>query len=254
MPIPYAPDMSWNPITGCSPISGGCDHCWAAAMIKRHRDLPGYDHGNPFKVTFHPERLDQPRRWRKPKVVAVNFMSDWCHKDVPNEWRDKVWAVMRDCPQHTFITSTKRPERMAREVERLGYLGSEHGFQYNVWLGVTVEDVDMLMARWEPMKALPNLYINYEPALHPIEWSQYLAEMDNLSCLIVGAESGANARHFEAWWAELALQACRRYGVKFYMKQMDAKNGGANWDRWPESLAHLKVRELPWKLKDRLKG
>ena len=244
MSIPYAP-TSWNPITGCSKISAGCDNCWAEETIQRHKDLPGYNHEKPFTPTFHPERLDQPRHWRKPKVVAVNFMGDWCHGTVLPAWRDEVWAVMRDCPQHTFVTSTKRPHLMVQEVGRLGWLK-------HVWLGVTVENMDEAKERIPALVRVENAYLNYEPALGPIDWRELFRFGDvyfkNIAGVIVGAESGPRARAFDPAWATATLKTCRYNGPKFYMKQMDAKNGGADWDKWPESLKHLKVRDLPWKL------
>lgn len=241
MSIPYAP-TSWNPVTGCSEISAGCKRCWAKVLAEspRLRGRFGYDAVDPFKITFHEDKLDLPRHWRKPRVIAVNFMGDWCHEHVPKGWRGQVWQVMRDCPQHTFITSTKRPRFMVREVRALGPL-------QNAWHGVTIETQDVARLRMPQTKGIARLYVNYEPALTSVGWSADCG-LDGLAGIIVGAESGKNARPFNPEWAEVTREACKQAGVCFYMKQMAPSMGGANWDKWPKSLEHLKVRELPWRL------
>lgn len=245
MAIPYAPEP-WNWMTGCSEVSEGCKHCWAKETIRRHRDLPGYNHDKPFTVTFHPERLDKPRHWRKPRVISECFMGDPYHENVLREWRDRAWAVKRDCPQHTFITSTKRPLRMATEVLWLERVRSS--LLDNVWHGISVENQKTANDRVGFVEHVDRGWISCEPMLEAIDWP---IELHYAQGIIVGAESGKDARPFDPAWAEATQEACKRAGVCFYMKQMDAKNGGANWDKWPESLKHLKIRQLPWKLKDR---
>lgn len=237
MSIPYAPDKSWNPITGCSAISAGCKNCWAAETIQRHRDLPGYDHDDPFKVTFHPERLKQVTPRQRPMVIAANLMGDWCHSKVSDEWRDAIHEVMRACKQHTFITCTKRPIAMVRAVTRARVLP-------NAWHGISVENQMWADDRVTHAASIANAWISCEPMLGPIGWRW----LTGVRGVIVGAESGKNARPFDPAWAEATKEACDRAGVKFYMKQMAPSMGGANWDKWPASLSHLKVRELPWKL------
>jgi len=114
--IPYV-DTSWNPVTGCTKTAVGCKHCWAEGMAKRQRGRNGYDADEPFRVTLRPERLGQPLSWRKPRRVAVCFMGDLFHKDVPFEFILKAFAVMLATPWHTYLLFTKRPQRMAEFYE-----------------------------------------------------------------------------------------------------------------------------------------
>jgi len=250
MPIPYAPDKSWNWMTGCTKESEGCVNCWAEETVQRHKDLPGYSHDKPFTVTFHPKRVEQPLHWRKPSVIAECLMGDQYHKDVPRPWRNAAWAVKRDCPRHTFIACTKRPLCMVAEVMRLqntpqaGMLGQVKRLE-NVWHGISVENQKTADNRVPFVEHVDEGWLSCEPMLGPIDWP---TEFYYAKGVIVGAESGPNARPFDPKWAEVTLEACRRSGTKFYLKQLPTSMGGANWDKWPESLKHLKVRQLPWKL------
>jgi len=149
-------DVSWNPVTGCSKVSRGCQFCYAERMAKRLAGRGGYPAENPFAVTLHPERLDEPLHWRKPRRVFVCSMGDLFHKDVPSGFITEVFAVMALCPQHTFQVLTKRPERMAEYLadedlpDYIDTMACNYGACHanldgrwplpNVWLGTSVED------------------------------------------------------------------------------------------------------------------
>ncbi len=124
-------DEAWNPVTGCTKVSSGCEHCYAERMSKRLRGRCGYPADDPFAVTLHPDRLDQPLRWRKPRRVFVCSMGDLFHEDVPDEFIAEVWNIMRRCDQHIFQVLTKRPQRMADVVSRLRFDNRGAG---RVWL------------------------------------------------------------------------------------------------------------------------
>src|SRR3989337_1826990 len=126
-------EMTWNPVTGCTKVSQGCRHCYAERMAKRLTAMGSDRYRNGFRVTLHPDLLDVPRKWRQPRVVFVNSMSDLFHEDIPDAFIQRVFATMRDCPQHTFQVLTKRAERLAALAPTLPW-------PRNVWMGVSVED------------------------------------------------------------------------------------------------------------------
>ena len=104
----------WNPVTGCTKVSEGCRNCYAFRMSKRLAGRNGYPKDNPFAVTLHPERLEEPLHWKKPQRIFLCSMGDWMHKDVPNEFIDKILDTITACPQHTFLTLTKRPKTLKK--------------------------------------------------------------------------------------------------------------------------------------------
>lgn len=180
-------DATWNPVTGCTEVSPGCDHCYAKTFAERWRGVPGHHFEHGFDLTLRPERLDQPLRWKKPRRIFVNSMSDLFHDQVPAEYIAKVFAVMSQAPQHTFQVLTKRHGRMrallasehfqtdahSRAIDLVQSLTAEHEFRWplpNVWLGVSVED-----QRWAGIR-IPALldtpaavrFLSCEPLLGPV--------------------------------------------------------------------------------------
>jgi len=130
-------ETTWNPVSGCTKISAGCAHCYAERMAKRLQAMGLYRYRNGFAVTLHPEAVDEPCGWRKPRLVFVNSMSDLFHDDVPVDFIRQVFTVMNHCPQHTFQILTKRAERLAELAPLLNWSD-------NIWMGVTVESSDYL--------------------------------------------------------------------------------------------------------------
>lgn len=231
----------WNPIKGCTKVSAGCRYCYAETFARRlaGAGVQGYDSANPFKVEFQRHVFDQPRRWRKPRVVFVCSMGDLFHTDVKDEWLDEIFQVMCDCLQHTFLVLTKRPSRM------MAYLWGKES-PTNVWFGTSVENeaasanVGWLRSLYASSKG--HTFASYEPALGPVDWTSYLP---NLGWLICGAESGPSARPFDDDWAIQARDQCKAAGVPFFWKQRGKQPGARRapeFGTWPESF---QVREYP---------
>ena len=171
-------DRVWNPVTGCTPISEGCDNCYAERMSKRLAGRCGYPKDDPFKVTLHPDRLDQPARWKKPSKVFVCSMGDLLHENLLFQFIKKVWDVTVKCPQHTFIFLTKRPERMLRFAQWMA--GTDHisiaEWPRNCWIGVTAENQQRADERIPILLQIPAAvrFVSVEPLLSAIDISQYL--------------------------------------------------------------------------------
>jgi len=184
---------TWNPVTGCTPVSEGCEHCYAARMAKRLAGRFGYPKNDPFRVTFHPDRPEEPLRWKKPRKIFVCSMGDLFHKDVLDEWIAAVWSIMAVTPQHTYLVLTKRPKRM-KEVLDAAYSATpggeldfdlwDHWRQHNkahdyeqpmqplpnVWLGVTAENQSNADQRIPLLLDTPAAirFVSVEPMLTPI--------------------------------------------------------------------------------------
>ena len=203
-------DETWNPVTGCSPISAGCDHCYAARMAKRLAGRFGYSADDPFKPTLHKGRLDQPSRWKKPRRIFVCSMGDLWHPAVPEQWRIRVFWAAAAAPWHTYLFLTKRPPRPT-------FIGEP-----NWWFGVTYEDTPAAYNRghFTFLQGHPECshrFISYEPALEQVEWGGVLSGR-KYHWLICGAETGPRARPMNLDWARSARDACRHYHVAFFMK------------------------------------
>src|SRR6476661_2019209 len=140
-------ESTWNPVTGCTKVSAGCKHCYAERMAKRLQAMGVKQYANGFSLTLQPDALDLPRRWRKPRTIFVNSMSDLFHKDVPLSFVKDVFQVMNECPQHTFQVLTKRPEIAAAYAAHLTWTE-------NIWMGTSVENM-LVMHRVESLGKVP---------------------------------------------------------------------------------------------------
>jgi protein gp37 len=249
---------TWNPVTGCTKVSPGCDHCYAEGIARRFAGSKAFPNG--FEVTLHPERLDAPLRWRKPARVFVNSMSDLFHQDVPDEYIARVFAVMATTPQHTYQILTKRHGRMrsllSREdfrrrvrvelAELRGLMVSDVAVPWplkNVWLGVSVEDQQRAGLRIPALLDTPAAvrFLSCEPLLGRVHLYDWLG----LDWVIVGGESGPGARRMELDWAESLVDQCRAGQIACFVKQLGSAHGphkGGDFDTWP---AELQVREYP---------
>jgi len=257
--IPYV-TKSWNPAVGCKECSPGCAHCWAKRMAQRQRIEWG-------QVVTKPERLEQPLHWRKPQIVAVGFMSDialW-----PDEFLDKVFAVMALTPQHTYVLLTKRPERMRAYLRRedhaeLVYQAARHlrslGWPYvvpswplpNVWLGVSVENQETADERIPILLETPaaHRWVSAEPLLGAVDLHSFLPcgdpvceeELTFLDWIVVGGESGPHSRQMEPYWLAQVVLDCEPAGVKVYCKQDSGPRPGMQ-GRLPDAL--WAVKQLP---------
>ncbi|MEU0837145.1 phage Gp37/Gp68 family protein [Streptomyces sp. NPDC005969] len=250
-------EQTWNPTTGCDRISPGCDNCYALTMAKRLKGMGSAKYqtdGNPvtsgpgFGLATHPDTLDEPLRWRKPRKVFVNSMSDLFHARVPVAFIVQVWRTMQATPQHTYQILTKRPERLVRVLDHVYDALDLTEPLPNVWLGTSVES-DKYVRRINALAQVRAAvrFVSAEPLLGPLP----SADFTGIDWLIVGGESGPGARPFEpAWGAEL-IRASRATGTAPFVKQLGSvwarennasdTKGGKPAD-WPEDL---RVREYP---------
>ncbi len=216
-------EATWNPVTGCTKITRGCDNCYAERLSERFRGTPGHPFENGFDLTLRPDRLSQPLSWRRPRTIFVNSMSDLFHKDVPTDFIDRVFDVMETADRHVFQVLTKRSPLM-RDYLRYRY-GSSLAPRH-IWCGVSVED-NKATARIRHLQDAPisTRFLSVEPLIGP------LGDIDisGISWVIVGGESGPHARPMEPDWALDVRDLCERLDVPFFFKQWGgrtAKSGG----------------------------
>lgn len=203
-------NASWNPITGCTKISSGCQHCYAELMTRRLCAMHVDKYMNGFQVTLHEECLDEPLRWKNPKTIFVCSMSDLFHKDVPFEFVDKVLSVIERTPQHRYQILTKRAERMA-EYFRI------HKVPTNAWLGVTV-DVQTSKYRIDALRGIHNAPIRFlscEPLLEDLGQ----LNLHGIDWIIVGGESGNMARPMKEEWVLSIKKQVEEASKIFFFKQ-----------------------------------
>jgi len=231
-------DATWNPVTGCSKVSPGCANCYAETLSLRFgwsekRWTPA---NAPENVLLHPERLDQPLRWRSPRMVFVNSMSDLFHELVPAEFITAVWDRMRRCPQHTFQILSKRPERMLEAARRVNLIPLP-----NVWLGTSIEN-NRWVGRADVLREVPSAvrFISAEPLLGPLP----ALDLKGIDWLIVGGESGLRHRAIQLEWVRELRDRASAHDVAFFFKQWGGrtpKSGGRTldgrtWDDMPLRL------------------
>lgn len=276
-------DCTWNPVRGCTRLSGGCRNCYAEGVAARFSG-PGqpYEGLAEFvtrsdgrrearwtgKLTWDHD-LTAPLRWRKPRRIFVNSMSDLFHEAVPDEAIDRVFAVMALAQQHTFQILTKRPARMreymdafvagrrsvCHEALKFYAVGAERAAEAmgggygvrplpNVWLGVSAEDQATADARRDDLAALAaagwTTFLSYEPALGPVDWTGW----EFLRLAIAGGESGPRARPMHPDWPRALRDQCAAAGTAFFMKQLSGPKGRAikDIDAFPVGL---QIREFP---------
>lgn len=226
-------EMTWNPVTGCTKISQGCKHCYAEVMSRRLKAMGHEKYRNGFKLTLHPDTLNEPYKWKKSKVVFVNSMSDLFHQSVPIQYVQQVFEVMNDNPQHLFQVLTKRAERMQYYDEK-GLLNWSH----NIWMGVSVEDknnefrIDLLRRTRARVK-----FLSCEPLIGPL----HNLNLESIDWVIVGGESGPKARPMDPDWVIDIMEQCRKANVKFFFKQW----GGFNKKKAGRQLQGRIYDEMP---------
>jgi protein gp37 len=216
-------DATWNPVTGCTKVTRGCDNCYAERFAERFRGTLGHHFESGFDLTLRPERLSQPLRWKRPRMIFVNSMSDLFHKDIPKDFIDRVFDTMEAADRHVFQVLTKRSSLMG------DYLRHRYGSELtprHIWCGVSVED-EMATARVQHLQKAPVLvrFLSVEPLLGPV------GDMDieGISWVIVGGESGPKARPMKLPWVLDIRDLCAREGVPFFFKQWGGrtpKSGG----------------------------
>lgn len=271
-------DESWNPTTGCDRVSPGCARCYALALAARLKAMgqPRYQNdGDPktsgpgFGLTLHPDKLDEPLRWRKPRMVFVNSMSDLFHEDVPDVFIARVFATMWRAEQHTFQVLTKRPERMKALLTDIEKWPVVTGPPPNVWLGVSIEN-RRFVHRADLLRETPAAvrFISAEPLLGPLIYDGterrrapvsdvlYNAraphwrdgydgpqlDLTGIDWLIAGGESGPKHRPMKHEWVRDLRDACEASGTAFFVKQMGGHRPGDKLEDLPEDL---RIREFP---------
>lgn len=202
-------ENTWNPVTGCTKISQGCEHCYAEVMSRRLKAMGKQKYANGFSVTLHEECLNEPLTWRKPHTIFVCSMSDLFHKDVSFDFIDRVMDTIRRTPQHRYQLLTKRAERMAE------YFHS-HKVPANAWLGVTVE-CQSSKSRIDCLRNIPApiRFLSCEPLIEDLGE----LNLDNIDWIIVGGESGSQARPMKEEWVLSIKEQTERQGTAFFFKQ-----------------------------------
>jgi protein gp37 len=267
-------EVTWNPVTGCDRTSPGCDNCYALTLAKRLKGMGQAKYqndgdprtsGSGFRLTLHPDVLDEPLRWRKPRTVFVNSMSDLFHPDVPDDFIARAWAVMARADRHTFQVLTKRPQRMAsllgdeltgpeslmyelhEEAEAAGLYGAMWPLP-NVWLGTSIEN-DRYAFRADHLRATPAAvrFLSVEPMLGPVP----SLDLTGVDWLIIGGESGPGARPMDLDWAHDLMAKADEAGTAVFVKQVGSvlarrlgyeDRKGGDITEWPE---WLQVRDMP---------
>ena len=228
-------DATWNPVTGCTKIGPGCENCYAQRFAERWRGIKGHPYEQGFDLRLWPSRLSQPSRWKKPRMIFVNSMSDLFHKRVDLQFIDRVFDVMEESRWHVYQVLTKRSSLM-RSYVRKRYGGGE--VPRHIWLGTSVEDAAHI-GRINHLRQINSeaRFISFEPLLGPIG----PVDLSGIAWAIVGGESGPNARAMAPSWAIELRDRCEETDVAFFFKQWGGprpKSGGRllegeEWNGFP---------------------
>jgi protein gp37 len=235
-------DSTWNPVTGCTEVSPGCEHCYARTFAERFRGVPGHPYEQGFDVRLWPDRLELPLRWRHPRRVFVNSMSDLFHRDVPDEFIRRIFQTMVAADQHVFQVLTKRSRRLARLAHSLPWAK-------NIWAGVSVESSQFAW-RIDHLRTVPAevRFVSAEPLLG----SLLGVDFTGISWVITGGESGAGHRPCNPDWVREIRDRCQHGEIAFFHKQWGGirpKSGGREldgrtWDEMPKAHSLSQALEL----------
>ncbi|MEA3548592.1 MAG: phage Gp37/Gp68 family protein [Thermodesulfobacteriota bacterium] len=230
-------ETTWNPVTGCTPISEGCLNCYALRLAKRLKAMGNKRYRNGFKLTLHPDLIGVPLRWVKPRLVFVNSMSDLFHEDIPLEFIQKIFFTMKQAKQHSFQILTKRSTRLTEIAHLLPWPD-------NIWMGVTIES-GKYAYRADNLRKTPAAvrFLSVEPMIGPVK-DLKLSEID---WVIVGGESGPKARKVEEVWVKSVRDQCVSEDVPFFFKQWGGTNKkkagreleGKIWNQYPKSYCDM---------------
>ena len=228
-------EATWNPVSGCSKVSAGCLNCYAERMAHRLNAMGNPNYRNGFDVTLHPHLVDAPLKWRSARLVFVNSMSDLFHEEIPVEFIRRVFVTMQQAHWHTFQVLTKRSERLAELAAKLPW-------PKNVWMGVSVEN-DEVIGRIDNLRSVGAAvrFLSLEPLLGPLPD----LDLKGIDWAIVGGESGPGARPMDEEWVLDIRDQCEASGVAFFFKQWGGvfkkRNGrrleGRTWDQLPRRHA-----------------
>ncbi|MBI3967433.1 MAG: phage Gp37/Gp68 family protein [Chloroflexi bacterium] len=234
-------DASWNPITGCTQVSPGCDHCYALRFAERFRGVPRHPYEQGFDLKLWPERLALPLQWQRPRRIFVNSMSDLFHTDVPTGYIRQVFDTMVAADWHTYQVLTKRANRLAR-------LAPELPWPDHIWAGVSVESNEYAW-RVDYLRQVPAAvrFISAEPLLGQLD----AVRLDGVDWLITGGESGPKHRPCDLAWIAQLRDRCLAAGIAFFLKQWGGRTSkaggreldGRTWDEMP--VPKRRVSALP---------
>ena len=225
-------DATWNPVTGCTKVSPGCKHCYAERLAVRLEAMGQPNYRNGFKLTIHENTLDLPLQWKKPQTIFVNSMSDLFHPGVPEDFILNVFDVMRRASWHRFQVLTKRSGRLVE-------LDSKIDWPPNVWMGVSVENLDYAYRIGHLSDTAANVkFLSLEPLIGPLPD----LNLDHIDWVIAGGESGPGARAVKQEWLTDIRDQCTRAEVPFFFKQWGGVNKkragrlleGRTWDDMPQ--------------------
>jgi protein gp37 len=232
-------EATWNPITGCSQVSPGCAHCYAKTFAERWQGVPGHPYEQGFDLRMWPERLEVPLRWRKPRTIFVNSMSDLFHEQIPTAFIKQVFETMAAADWHTFQILTKREDRLVDIADSLEWAP-------NIWMGVTIEN-RRFVHRADALRHVPSAvrFISAEPLLGPLDELNLLG----IDWLIAGGESGPRHRRIDPDWVRRLRDRCDANRVAFFFKQWGGtrpKSGGReldgqHWDALPVPQARQPI-------------
>lgn len=224
-------DATWNPVTGCTQVSPGCDHCYALTFAERFRGLSGHHYEQGFDLRLWESRLELPLHWKKPRRIFVNSMSDLFHADVPVEFIRHVFSTMEQADWHIYQILTKRPQRLARLAETLPW-------PPHIWAGVSIES-NAYAWRADFLRRVPAAvrFISAEPLLGPVDQ----INLEGIHWLITGGESGAGFRPCKPEWVRDARDRCLAHNVAYFHKQWGGRTpkaggrllDGRTWDEFP---------------------
>jgi protein gp37 len=227
-------DSTWNPVRGCTKVSPGCKHCYALTFAERWRGIPGHPYEQGFDLRLVPEKLEEPLKWKSPRRIFVNSMSDLFHEGVPEDYIRRVFEIMGEAHWHTFQILTKRAERLAELAPRLPW-------PENVWQGVSVEG-ERYLPRIDHLRRVDAAvrFLSLEPLLGPLP----RLPLAGISWVIVGGESGLKHRPIQPDWVRQIRHQCVKKHVPFFFKQWGGrtpKSGGRlldgrEWNEMPELI------------------
>ncbi|HLE36119.1 MAG TPA: phage Gp37/Gp68 family protein [Candidatus Acidoferrales bacterium] len=233
-------DATWNPVRGCTKISPGCKHCYAETFAERFRGVKGHPYEQGFDLRLVPEKLGEPLRWRKPKMIFVNSMSDLFHPGVTDAYIQAVAQVMMAAKWHTYQVLTKRSERLANLLKGELRFAAQ---QSHIWWGVSVEDKKHGLPRVQHLRETPTRvrFLSIEPLLEDLG----AINLEEINWVIVGGESGPRARSLKKEWVISLRDQCQRAGVPFFFKQWGGvrksatgrKLDGTTYDELPERVS-----------------
>lgn len=232
-------NATWNPIRGCTKVSEGCKNCYAEAFAERFRGVPGHPYEQGFDLKLITKKIEEPLKWRQPKKIFVCSMSDLFHEEVPIEYIRKIFYTMNNAKWHIFQILTKR-------IERLSAIYKQFNWTTNIWIGTTIE-LQKYSYRSYILSKVPTSirFLSFEPLLGPIQ-NVFLS---NIDWIIVGGESGLNARPMEISWALTIKNMCKKNNIPFFLKQLGGRNGkrggmealleGQLWHQYPRNQVEL---------------